>query len=157
MTRFGAAWWSRWLVRCTLTAGVLCLALPGATAQRTAMAQLSNDCESASDPTVPIEARVGQPVTIALAANVTTGYLWLLAQPPDPTVVQVQQAEYRAPSPTTSPSGAPIVGQGGLSCWTFLAVGQGETTAGFEYRRPFALDEPPANSASFDLVVDQPQ
>lgn len=136
-----------------LTIGAFSAVLLGS-APRSVVAQMANGCDTPSDPSVAIEAHVGQPVTIALAANATTGYLWLLAQPPDPAVLQVQQAEYRAAAPAGSASGAPIVGRGGISCWTFLAVGPGETTAGFEYRRPFALDQPPGDSAGFDVVVD---
>jgi len=141
----------------TLALAVTSVALLAATAQRTAVAQMANACDSPSDPAVPIEVQIGQSLSIALAANATTGYLWLLSQPPDPAVVQVQQAEYHAAALASSAGGSPIVGQGGISCWTFLAMGPGETTAGFEYRRPFALDQPAAGSASFAIIVDAPQ
>jgi inhibitor of cysteine peptidase len=108
-------------------------------------------CDGAiSDPSQPIEVSVGQPVVIQLAANATTGYEWLLSLPPDPTVAQTVSAQYVAPQP----SNPPIAGQGGEQCWVFLAVGAGDTTIGFDYRRPFELFAPPAQSVSFSVTVD---
>ncbi|HEY7294136.1 MAG TPA: protease inhibitor I42 family protein [Dehalococcoidia bacterium] len=137
---------------CAFTVVCVLLALVARPAPRLVVAQMANGCDSPTDPSVPIEVRAGQAVTIALAGNATTGYSWLLAQPPDPAVLQVWQAMYIAPSDNPT-----VLGQGGISCWMFWAAGSGETMAGFEYRRPFELDQAPANVASFYVIVDSGQ
>jgi|GEM_PF-6172056 len=133
-----------------LLAVVGTFALAGARATNVAMAQSSTGCSGAVDISQPIETTVGRPITIALPANATTGYEWFLSQPPDPSVAQVVSAVYIAPTPANPP----VAGQGGVSCWTFVAVGPGQTEADFAYRRPFQLDETPPQTASVQIIVD---
>jgi inhibitor of cysteine peptidase len=130
-------------------AAISCLSALVAPAARMVVAQGVAGCDVASDPGAIIQAQPGQPVVVAVPANRTTGYSWYLAQPPDPAVLQVAEAVYLPPAPANPP----VAGQGGVSCWTFLAVGPGDTVAVFEYRRPFELSQPPANSLSFEVAV----
>jgi predicted secreted protein len=123
-------------------------ALTAPTPLRSALAQPSGSCDTASDPSVALEVSVGRPVVIAMDANRTTGYSWYMSQPPDPSVVQLFDATYQTPPPSSPP------GRGSLECWSFLAFGAGTTEVSFDYRRPFALDQPPANSLTYTIVVD---
>lgn len=121
-------------------------------ASRPARAQALCD-GTLTDPTQTIEVTTGQPIVIQIAANATTGYEWLLSQPPDPGVAQTVSSQYIAPQPTDPPT----VGQGGEQCWVFLGVGAGDTSVSFDYRRPFELDAPPAQSVAFAIAVDPAQ
>jgi predicted secreted protein len=118
---------------------------------RSAHAQPAGSCDTASDPNVALEVSVGRPVVIAMDANRTTGYTWYMSQPPDPSVVQLFDATYQTPPPGSPP------GRGSLKCWSFLAFGEGTTEVSFDYRRPFELDQPPANSLTYTIVVDPAQ
>jgi inhibitor of cysteine peptidase len=99
-----------------------------------------------SDPTQPIEVRVGEEFVIILKANPTTGYQWQLAQPLDEGKVELVGSEYKAPE-------GDRVGAGGTEVWTFKAVGAGKTTIALEYVRPWEKDAPPAETRAFTVVI----
>jgi inhibitor of cysteine peptidase len=94
----------------------------------------------------PIRAAPGQEFEIDLEANHTTGYSWSLAQPPDPSVVQVLGSDY-----TTI--GSPIPGGGGIEQWSFRAVAPGTARIELEYKRPFETGVPPAQRVTYEVIV----
>lgn len=115
-----------------------------------AVAHAGCDGATITDPSQPIEATVGSLIALQQPANATTGYGWLMSGPPDPTIAQLASSTYLVPAQTNPP----VVGRGGVQCWEFLAVGEGTTSATFDYRRPFALSDPNYQSVTFTLVVD---
>lgn len=102
-----------------------------------------------SDPDVVIQVDAPQQFVIVLESNPTTGYSWEMAEAPDADEVQFVGKEYVS-------GGAGRPGAGGVECWTFEAVGPGETAIGMIYHRPFDPPETaPARTASFTIDVSQ--
>lgn len=93
-----------------------------------------------------ITVRAGREFVIALDANVTTGYEWRLAYPPDEKVLRLLGQEYRPTLPQR-------IGSGGTSLWTFRAIGEGTTVIPFEYVRPFERGVPPLRSEGIQVRV----
>ena len=94
----------------------------------------------------PLEIGKGEPLTITLDANPTTGFEWQLAAPLDAKVMKLIGHDFR-------PSDTSRVGSGGTDVWTFKAIGTGSTTITLEYRRPWEKDVPPAGRKTFPVVV----
>lgn len=86
-------------------------------------------CPVSSDPNVPIVVTQGDQFVIALASNRSTGYQWQLAEPLNNDIVNLATSQYVAL--------ANLPGAGGKECWTFSAVGAGQTTISMKYVRPF--------------------
>lgn len=102
-----------------------------------------------TDTSETIRAKVGQEFTIALESNPTTGYSWQLAGDLDEEIVEEIGSEY-----VQEPGSEEMVGAGGTEYWTFKASGAGETTISLEYVRPWEEEEPPVETADFDVEVD---
>lgn len=100
-----------------------------------------------SDPSQPIQVTTGQPFTIVLDSNRTTGYQWQLAKPLDASILQQVDNVYEAPQTN-------LAGAGGKELWTFKAVGKGKTTIDFQYVRPWEKNTPGTTSTSFEIVVE---
>lgn len=83
-----------------------------------------------TDPSVPIECKVGASFAIELNSNPTTGYSWSLAKPLDAKNVEEDYSVY-------SPSGTMMIGAGGKEYWVFTAVGPNEAVISLEYSRSF--------------------
>jgi inhibitor of cysteine peptidase len=81
-----------------------------------------------------VDATVGQPFSVSLDSNPTTGYRWELAQPLDESILQLVQNAYQR-------SGPAMPGAGGSEIWTFEPLCQGATMIALRYRRPW---EPPS-------------
>jgi inhibitor of cysteine peptidase len=81
-----------------------------------------------------IDATVGQPFSVSLESNPTTGYRWELAQPLDESILQLVQNTYQR-------SGPAMPGAGGTEVWTFEPLCQGASMIALRYRRPW---EPPS-------------
>ncbi|VVB71748.1 Chagasin family peptidase inhibitor I42 [uncultured archaeon] len=73
-----------------------------------------------------IHARIGQPFTIALPANPTTGYSWYADY--DYVLLNLQSSQYEK-----GPSEA--IGGGGSSVYVFMPQKAGKTTIAFVYKR----------------------
>lgn len=140
-----------------LPAALLALALLGASpagAQAQADAggaPLPTGCGAPVPDTTPpgveeVEATVGQPFTISLDSNPTTGYRWGLAQPLDETVLHLVHSAYQR-----GPSG--LMGAGGVETWTFLPVCAGVTVLDFAYWRPWEQPTPGDRQARYLVVV----
>ncbi len=90
--------------------------------------------------------KVGEMVTVMLAANPSTGFSWTVAPVADEVLTQVSMV-FRPRS------GGGVVGAGGLDQWTFKAVKVGKQTLTFEYRRPWEKDVAAAKTAVYSVVV----
>jgi inhibitor of cysteine peptidase len=99
-----------------------------------------------SDPSKPIEVKIGQEFLITLDSNMTTGYQWQLVKPPDIGIVELLNNEYRAPRNK-------IIGAGGQEIWSFKAVAPGKTIISMKYVRPWEKDVPPVKNVQFQIIV----
>lgn len=95
-----------------------------------------------------ITAKVGEPFSISLDSNATTGYQWRLSSPLDAAVIKLEGSVYQYPQ-----SDHKIVGAGGKEIWTFTPVGKGETTIRMEYTRPWETGSAPARTHEVKVVV----
>ncbi len=113
---------------------LLVLALPAAGA-----ALELNDAESGRSVSVP----VGETVTVTLAGNPTTGYLWELTGIERTVLTPDAEPGFSADSP--------LAGSGGRFTFRFAAAAAGTSPVRLVYRRPWEKDVPPLRS--FDLTV----
>jgi inhibitor of cysteine peptidase len=88
----------------------------------------------------------GQTFTISLPANPTTGYRWTLAKEPDTRILTKAGHEYEPEKPGR-------VGSGGREKWKFKASGTGRATISMQYVRSWEIGQPPADTASFEVIV----
>ena len=77
-----------------------------------------------------IRARVGEPFTISLPSNPTTGYAWTMDY--DNVLLSVEEAEFQP-----SASNSIRLGAGGTSVFVFTPLHMGKTTIRFVYKRPW--------------------
>ena len=111
----------------------------------------AHSAHAAEDAAKVVETTVGKQFTIELESNITTGYGWKLQKPVDGALVKSVGNEYQTtPQP---PDKEPMVGVGGKEVWTFKALRPGKTTIDFKYVRPWEADKPPAETASFQVVI----
>ncbi|MCX6062799.1 MAG: protease inhibitor I42 family protein [Caldiserica bacterium] len=92
------------------------------------------------------ETTVGKTFTIALDANMTTGYNWSQTIKDTSVIAYVDNAYVAA---ATDPQ---IVGGGGTDTFTFKAVGKGTTTITLYYARPWE-SVPPAQTRTITVTV----
>ncbi len=90
----------------------------------------------------------GNKASISFDANATTGYSWDYTFD-DEGIVAEQSSSY-----DTDEHSEGIVGYGGRQNYLFKAVKEGETTAHFNYRRPWDADSQ-IYSISVDFKVDK--
>jgi inhibitor of cysteine peptidase len=86
-----------------------------------------------------VNARQGDPITVVLDENPTSGYQWNAGQPPDPAVLRLERNDFGPPQ-----GGTP--GQGGKRVVGYRAVGPGRTNVVLEYRRSWEQGRPPART-----------
>jgi predicted secreted protein len=116
-----------------------------------AMAALLAACkdgrETFTDPSMPIEMRRGAEFDIALKANHSTGFEWVLADSAGLAPLRHVGREYGVPRRLRDRNGA-----GGTETWTFAAPEPGQAVIHLVYRRPWET-APPADSARFRVRV----
>lgn len=100
----------------------------------------------AADNGKEITLKQGQTLAVALEANPTTGYNWLLASEPDTTVLSVVGDQFEAP-------GVDRVGAGGVTTWRFRALAAGETSFQLGYARSWEEGVEPLETFSLRVVV----
>ncbi|WP_067569570.1 protease inhibitor I42 family protein [Nocardia acidivorans] len=91
---------------------------------------------------------VGQGLTVRLAANPSTGYMWQLAQLDRNMVEQTGGTEYEQ---DPSPNG--MVGVGGTSIWKFTAKSTGATRLVLEYLRPWEQGVDPTERFTLNVNI----
>ncbi len=93
-----------------------------------------------------VEVGVGDRFSIELPSNASTGYVW---EPTTMDAAVVREVDHRYLPPVTT-----LVGAGGYERFTYEADATGNTTLGFEYRRPSEPDaKPAADTARFEIQV----
>ena len=89
----------------------------------------------------------GCELTVNLAGNPTTGYLWEIAAIDPGVLRQVGETEFR-PERT-------LIGSGGTVAFRFTGIEAGSTSLKFVYRRPFEKDTPPLRTRELQVVVNR--
>lgn len=87
-------------------------------------------------------------VSVSLAENQTTGYMWRYAFTKEGILREVAN-EYKPDDISGS-----LVGAGGTHVWTFEGVAEGEVTVNFAYARPWENEVAPAQMISYTYRVD---
>ena len=137
---------ARLLVLTALAAG--CSPAPDASSHSDGASRVSL---TAADAGRPLALRVGQRVTLTLAANPTTGYRWALADSADGALARDGDRVYtQDPAPADGP---PVAGRGGTETWTFRAVRAGVGTLRLDYGRSFEPEAAPAETFSVPAAV----
>lgn len=121
-------------------------------------------CAAAPDPATPVAQAegeivgvpdgettlsVGQTLSISLRSNSTTGYQWKVADFDEAVLTPgtpfgQEMIDDHAPG---------MVGVGGATRWRFTATRPGTVTLTFGYSRPWITDAPPAETATYRVVV----
>lgn len=116
----------------------------------------SNESESTtvkpltfSDAATPIAVVPGEPFSISLESNPSTGYQWTITEQPDPELVTVEN-ESGTVNPGDNDSGA--VGVPGTTTFDFKAKASGTATVTFTYARSFDPEDSPT-STTFTINV----
>jgi len=77
-----------------------------------------------------IRASVGEPFTVSLPSNPSTGYTWTIDY--DYALLRAEEANFEQ-----TPTQSIRVGAGGSSAFVFTPIGPGKTTIRFVYKRPW--------------------
>ena len=93
----------------------------------------------------------GTAIVIALDANPTTGYSWIVTSVPDPASVALDSPPEGAYVAT--PVGSAVVGSGGVQTWDLRATGAGTTSIQLDYARPWESGTPPVETFAVTFVV----
>jgi inhibitor of cysteine peptidase len=143
------------------TAGIAVVALVGigiAGCGSDSKSSSSSDSSSTSSTTTKTEVKVydsaggditattGETFEVVLDSNPSTGFVWTVAQAPDPAVVTLEDQAYEKPD--SSAMGAP-----GTERFTFKAVGSGTTTMALKYARPSDPDSPDNSTVTYTVTV----
>ena len=96
----------------------------------------------------PKRLQVGQPLTLTLPSNPTTGYRWLVQNPASSILRSLGPEVYSAPEE------AGIVGNAGLSTWRFEARAAGEGHLVLVYQQPWAPEVRPVQIFDCAIRVD---
>jgi predicted secreted protein len=91
---------------------------------------------------------VGNQLIVTLESNETTGYTWNLSSISDTNVIKKIRNEYITPTP----SDPPLLGQGGISIWTFEALAAGTATISMQELRSWEVE--PVNTFVITVIVE---
>ncbi|MGC4067052.1 MAG: protease inhibitor I42 family protein [Polyangiaceae bacterium] len=93
---------------------------------------------------------VGVPFTVALPANITTPYKWVVDPSTDASVLELTKDEYVASPPAECPG---CVGTGGRRLLTFQPKRTATSQLAMSYRSITNASEPPAKQFVVRVVV----
>ncbi len=111
---------------------------------------------SGADTGKSIEMIVGQTLTISLPSDPSTGYRWQVTAEPDARNLIVLVSGFdstpsKAPAPSAAKPDTPRTSNAGRAWWKLRATGEGSTSFGLRYVRPW---EPETNAQEFTIGVD---
>ena len=92
---------------------------------------------------------VGQTLHVALPSNATTGYRWRVSGVEGSVLTPAEPFGQEAVDP--HPDG--LVGVGGQTHWRLVATRPGSATLSFTYARAWESNRPPADTATYRIVV----
>ena len=93
----------------------------------------------------PLQLHVGQPVTVSLPSNPTTGYRWAIQDSAGGVLRSLSPEVY------TSAENGQVLGSGGQSTWRFQAVAAGNGRLRLTYQQPWDPEAEPAHT--FDCAI----
>jgi inhibitor of cysteine peptidase len=96
-------------------------------------------------------AKVGDTISVVLAGNPTTGYLWEAALADDATTLLTLVGE-PAYAPDKVATG--VVGSGGMYTFTFSAAAAGQVELKLKYWRPFEAEANPLQTFSANITIE---
>ena len=82
-----------------------------------------------------VEVAVGDPLTVTLESNWTTGFKWELTELTDQTVLELVESKYELSKEARQDP--PVPGAGGKEIWEFKALKEGKSTISMEYSQPW--------------------
>jgi len=106
---------------------------------------------SSADSGKTVSAGVGDLVIIELDANPTTGYSWEAGPLPEDGPLTLKSNKYGTAAQRSSEI-RPMVGQGGVTTFTYQVVKTGKATIALAYRRPWEKGVKPAKT--FTVTVE---
>ena len=105
---------------------------------------------TATDPSIVIEAAIGDSFEIVLKANRSTGYRWKIVSMPVEQLQQEGSQEYVRMSDAED-----IVGSAGHEIWRFSSIGFGSVSIVFGYFPPGSYGEGvPEETLSFSVSIN---
>lgn len=102
--------------------------------------------EEYSDPSRPIEVKVGQTFIIVLECNKSNGFCWKFAKDLDGAVLEYVSSKY-------IPDSALVLGTVGQEKWTFRARGSGKAEISLKYIAPWDKHSQPMQKKRFLVIV----
>ena len=121
----------------------------------TAQAPLPEIDLNAADAAVPVQAQVGQLLSIRLTGNVSTGYSW---DWDEAAAAGVLVSERNTAKVDAAKSDAPpMVGSPSTQVWLFRATAPGKAELRLDYRRPWEKNVAPVQTVRLQVVVLAPQ
>ena len=91
---------------------------------------------------------VGEQLIVTLDSNATTGFSWNLSEISDGAVIGKVSDEY------ISPTGTPMMGQGGQEVWTFEALAAGTADISMIYIQSWVQPPDPADTFDITIIVE---
>lgn len=93
-----------------------------------------------------ITVKQGDTVSVAIAGNPTTGYMWEVAEVDQSILASAGEPDYKTDSN--------LIGAGGLYTFKFTAESTGTTTLKLKYYRSFEPDVEPIQTFEITIIVE---
>lgn len=106
---------------------------------------------NAVDGTAPVQAQVGQVLSIRLTGNASTGYSWQWDEAAAAGVLVREHAVAKIDAPKADTP--PLVGSPSTQSWLFRAAAPGNAELRLDYRRPWEKDVAPVQTVRLRIVV----
>ncbi|NQU21665.1 MAG: protease inhibitor I42 family protein [Candidatus Nealsonbacteria bacterium] len=103
-----------------------------------------------ADSGTTVSAGVGDLVIIELDANPTTGFSWESKPAADDAILKLKSKKYLSLA-QLNPEMRPMLGQGGVTTFTYQVVGTGKAAISLVYRRPWEKDVKPAKTFGVEI------
>ncbi|MBK4993373.1 protease inhibitor I42 family protein [Pseudomonas sp. S37] len=95
----------------------------------------------------PIRLQIGQPLTLSLPSNPSTGYRWHVENPAATVLNSLGPEVYSAPEEEE------MVGSAGVSTWRYQATNVGTSQLVLVYQQPWAKDVAPVQTFECKVIV----
>ncbi len=105
---------------------------------------------ASADSGTTVSAGVGDTVIIELKANPTTGYSWAAEPAADAAILELKSKKFLT-SAQLNPEMQPLVGQGGVTTFTYRVAGAGKAAISLVYRRPWEKDVKPEKTFGVEI------
>lgn len=106
---------------------------------------------NAVDGAVPVQARVGQLLSIRLTGNASTGYSWEWDEAAAAGVLVRERNTAKVDAEKSDTP--PMVGSPSTQAWLFRAAAPGNAELRLDYRRPWEKGVAPAQTVRLQIVV----